>query len=91
MNSKELRSIKDGFFTGLTLLGFKPIKSLKLHLYLSPASFIYPDENLIKGKLLRIDSKEPKGLQKELNFKKNQIKHKHNSILIFFYKYGCFA
>jgi len=49
MNSKELRSIKDGFFTGLTLLGFKPIKSLKLHLYLSPASFIYPDENLIKG------------------------------------------
>ena len=41
--------MKDGFFTGLSLLGFKPIKSLKLHLYVSPGSFIYPDEDLIRG------------------------------------------
>jgi len=49
MNIKELRCIKDEFFTGLTLLGFKSIQCLKLQLFLSPASFIYPDDDLIKG------------------------------------------
>ena len=54
MNIKELRCIKDEFFTGLTLLGFKSIQCLKLQLFLSPASFIYPDDDLIKGNLWRI-------------------------------------
>ena len=31
---------------GLTLLGFKPKTKLKLHQYVKPANFIYPDESV---------------------------------------------
>ena len=32
--------------SGLTLLGFKPKKRLKLQHYIKPANFIYPDETV---------------------------------------------
>ncbi|XP_046438131.1 X-ray repair cross-complementing protein 6-like isoform X3 [Daphnia pulex] len=49
LDKNDLASLKSKFPSGFTLLGFKPIGKLKLHLHLSPASFIYPDEDLVKG------------------------------------------
>lgn len=49
LDKNDLTSLKSKFAVGFTLLGFKPIEKLKFHLYLSPASFIYPDEDLVKG------------------------------------------
>lgn len=51
MDKNDIASLKAKFPPGFTLLGFKPIRKLKLHLHLSPGSFIYPDEDLVKGVL----------------------------------------
>ena len=34
------------FITGLSLVGFKPLSRFKIHHYVKPASFIYPDESV---------------------------------------------
>lgn len=52
MNKDDIKAAKTSFPTGITLLGFKPIDKLKLHLFISPASFIYPDDEAIKGNFL---------------------------------------
>lgn len=46
---EELKTMKALFPVGLILLGFKPISKIKQHLFLSPASFLYFNEALVKG------------------------------------------
>lgn len=50
MEVEDLKGLKEKFPTGFTLLGFKPIHKLKFHLFVNPASFIYYDEEIVKGR-----------------------------------------
>ncbi|XP_003961577.2 X-ray repair cross-complementing protein 6 [Takifugu rubripes] len=49
MERDEVDSIKKFEDPGLYLIGFKPIKMLKIHHHIRPAVFIYPEENMVKG------------------------------------------
>ena len=46
---EELKTMRALFPVGMILLGFKPISKIKQHLFLSPASFLYFNEDLVKG------------------------------------------
>eukprot|EP00823_Brevimastigomonas_motovehiculus_P008130 TRINITY_DN7402_c0_g1_i1.p1 TRINITY_DN7402_c0_g1~~TRINITY_DN7402_c0_g1_i1.p1 ORF type:complete len:665 (+),score=195.38 TRINITY_DN7402_c0_g1_i1:67-2061(+) len=46
---EEMKTIKTFGPPGLTLMGFKPLKRLRLWHNLKPAYFVYPDEKKIKG------------------------------------------
>ena len=46
---EEVAQMKSLVETGLTLMGFKPRSSLKLHHHIKPASFLYPDEKKVVG------------------------------------------
>lgn len=46
---EELKTMRALFPVGVILLGFKPISKIKQHLFLSPASFLYFNEDLVKG------------------------------------------
>lgn len=47
--AEELRDIKTIDKPGLRLMGFKPRDTLKPHFNIKTASFIYPDESIVKG------------------------------------------
>ena len=49
MEPEEIRVTKTRFPTGLVLLGFKPIDKIEQELFIDPASFLYPNEAMIKG------------------------------------------
>ena len=40
---------KTRFPIGLVLLGFKAINKIEQELFIDPASFLYPNEEMIKG------------------------------------------
>ncbi|KAK4323484.1 hypothetical protein Pmani_005799 [Petrolisthes manimaculis] len=45
----EVRNMSRVYDTGMELLGFKPITSIKPYFYTKPANFLYPDEKSIQG------------------------------------------
>ena len=49
LDKNEMSMLKAKFLPGITLIGFKPISKLKLHLCLRSAHFIYPDDEQVKG------------------------------------------
>lgn len=49
MERNEVEAIKKFEDPGLYLIGFKPIKMLKIHHHIRPSVFIYPEENMVKG------------------------------------------
>lgn len=46
----EVKSMTRVYDTGIELLGFKPIASIKPYFFIKPANFLYPDEKSIQGK-----------------------------------------
>lgn len=51
MERDEVDAIKKFEDPGLYLIGFKPIEMLKIHHHIRPALFIYPEENIVKGRV----------------------------------------
>ncbi|XP_053269698.1 X-ray repair cross-complementing protein 6 [Pleuronectes platessa] len=49
MERDEVDAIKKFDDPGLILIGFKPMESLKLHHYVRPSLFLYPEEDQVKG------------------------------------------
>lgn len=49
MERNEVEAIKKFEDPGLYLIGFKPIKMLKIHHHIRPSVFIYPEESMVKG------------------------------------------
>lgn len=49
MERDEVDGIKKFEDPGLYLIGFKPLKMLKIHHHIHPAVFIYPEEDMVKG------------------------------------------
>lgn len=50
MERDEVDSLKKFEDPGLYLIGFKPLKMLKTHHHIHPAAFIYPEEEIVKGR-----------------------------------------
>lgn len=48
-DKEDLKALKTKFTCGLTLLGFKPANKIKYHLFIGPASFLYYEEEIVKG------------------------------------------
>lgn len=46
----EVRNMTRVYDTGIELLGFKPIASIKPYFFIKAANFLYPDEKSIQGK-----------------------------------------
>lgn len=46
----EVKNMRKLYDTGIELLGFKPIASIKPYFFIKPANFLYPDEKSIQGK-----------------------------------------
>lgn len=51
MESDEVNAIKKFEDPGLYLIGFKPLKMLKIHHHVRPALFVYPEEDMVKGRV----------------------------------------
>lgn len=51
MERDEVDAIKKFEDPGLYLIGFKPLKMLKIHHHIHPAVFIYPEEDMVKGRV----------------------------------------
>lgn len=52
MENDEVDSIKKFEDPCFHLIGFKPLKMLKIHHHIHPALFIYPEEDAVKGRLV---------------------------------------
>lgn len=52
MERDEVDAIKRFEDPGLYLIGFKPLKMLKTHHHIHPAVFIYPEEDMVKGRVV---------------------------------------
>lgn len=52
MERDEVDAIKRFEDPGLYLIGFKPLKMLKIHHHIHPAVFIYPEEDMVKGRVV---------------------------------------
>lgn len=52
MERDEVDAIKKFEDPGLYLIGFKPLKMLKIHHHIHPAVFIYPEEDMVKGRVV---------------------------------------
>jgi len=46
---EEVAQMKSLVDPGLTLIGFKPKDTLKLHYHIKPSSFLYPDDKKVEG------------------------------------------
>lgn len=55
MERDEVDAIKRFEDPGLYLIGFKPLEMLKIHHHLHPAVFIYPEEDMVKGRAFYIE------------------------------------
>lgn len=49
MERDEVDAIKRFEDPGLFLIGFKPMERLKIHHHIRPATFLYPEEDEVKG------------------------------------------
>lgn len=49
MENEEVATLKKFDDPGLVLFGFKPMERLKMHHFIQPAKFIYPEENQVTG------------------------------------------
>lgn len=47
----EVDAMKKFEDPGMYLIGFKPLKMLKIHHHIHPAVFIYPEEDMVKGRV----------------------------------------
>lgn len=50
MERDEVDAIKKFEPPGLHLIGFKPMEMLKVHHHIRPAVFVYPEEDVVKGR-----------------------------------------
>lgn len=51
MESDEVNAIKKFEDPGLYLIGFKPLNMLKIHHHIQAAVFVYPEEDMVKGRV----------------------------------------
>jgi ATP-dependent DNA helicase 2 subunit 1 len=63
---EEIAAIKFDGKSGVTLLGFKPIKKLKIWHNLSHSSFLFPDESKMKGSTVAFAALLAKMIEKEV-------------------------
>ncbi|KAK5850509.1 hypothetical protein PBY51_001384 [Eleginops maclovinus] len=49
MEKDEVDAMKKFEDPGMTLIGFKPMEKLQLHHHIRPATFLYPEEDEVKG------------------------------------------
>lgn len=61
----EIKSIKKFGTSGMKLLGFKPLNTLKPYMFVKPGHFLYPDEKSIEGSTTLFSTLLTKCLEKK--------------------------
>ncbi|XP_069347816.1 X-ray repair cross-complementing protein 6 isoform X3 [Eulemur rufifrons] len=66
LEKEETEELKRFDEPGLILIGFKPLAMLKMHHYLRPSLFVYPEESLVNGSSTLFSALLIKCLEKEV-------------------------
>ncbi|XP_004675683.1 PREDICTED: X-ray repair cross-complementing protein 6 [Condylura cristata] len=66
LEKEETEELKRFFEPGLVLIGFKPLVMLKLHQYLRPCLFVYPEESQVNGSSTLFSALLTKCLEKKV-------------------------